>query len=108
MSTNKEIKIEKDLLSVNFTKGIQLDENKNIKRNTGLVGDCYVCVRPGNRTNVPKINSQIKNLSKLNPNKQTIIANNYGHGGIGWSLMWGSCQTAIDFSDILNVKKLKN
>jgi hypothetical protein len=102
-----DIRIEKDLLSVDFSKGVHFDENNNIKRNSGLVGDCYVCIRPGNRTNVPKINCKKKHLNKKNPQKETIIASNYGHGGIGWSLMWGSCQTSIKFSEILNVKNYK-
>jgi hypothetical protein len=99
----KNIKIEKNLLSIDFSKGVYFDENNNIKRNTGLIGDCYVCIRPGNLTNVPKINTKKKFLSKLNPKRETIISSNYGHGGIGWSLMWGSCQTSIEFSEILHV-----
>lgn len=97
----ENIPIEDKLEKLNFSQGFKFDENKHLIRNSASVNDCYVCVRPGNKINVPKIN--VKILKNAKTNNVTTIVNNYGHGGIGWSLMWGSVLKAIEFSNITKV-----
>ncbi len=97
-----KIPIEENLPKLDFSHGLKFDENKHLVRNSGLVNDCYLCVRPGNKMNVPKINLKI--LKGKENKKETKVINNYGHGGIGWSLMWGSVLKAIEFSTLEKVK----
>jgi hypothetical protein len=104
-NSNKErenIPIEDKLVKLDFSQGFKFNEKRNLIRNAASISDCYVCVRPGNKINVPKIN--IKMLKIKGTDNETTIVNNYGHGGIGWSLMWGSVLKAIEFSNILKVK----
>lgn len=97
------IKIEDNLFSLDFEKegGIHLDENNNIIRDKGVVKDCYVCVRPGNKFNVPKV--------VVDKDGCRYIANNYGHGGIGWSTLWGSVNKSINMLEEkgVNLKEKK-
>jgi hypothetical protein len=86
---DKNIPVEDNLIPLDFSSGIHLDSNGNIERDKGAVKDCYVCIRPGNKKNVPKV------LVEKIGNK--IISSNYGHGGIGWSTGWGSVMKAIEF-----------
>ncbi len=97
----QNIPIEDKLKCLDFSQGFKFDSNKNLIRNSGSINDCYLCVRPGNKSNVPKINFKILKNSKTN--NETTVVNNYGHGGIGWSLMWGSVLKALEFSNILKV-----
>ena len=92
----KNIPIEDNLLPLNFSSGIHLDSTGNIQRNKGLIKDCYVCIRPGNKKNVPKVI-----VEKFG---ERIVSSNYGHGGIGWSTGWGSVIKSIQFME----KKLKS
>jgi len=101
----EEIPIEDNLVKLNFSQGFRFDEKKNLIRNSASVNDCIVCIRPGNKINVPKINTKI--LKNTQRNYVTTIINNYGHGGIGWSLMWGSVLKALEFSKITKVFFLK-
>lgn len=99
----QNIPVEDKLIKLDFSNGFKFDKNNYLIRNNASINDCYVCVRPGNKINVPKINMKI--LKNKNSEKQTTIVNNYGHGGIGWSLMWGSVLKALEFSKILKVNK---
>lgn len=94
---DREIHVEDDLISLDFSEGINFDEKGNIKRNSGIIKDCYVCVRPGNKKSVPKVYVETLEGGR-------IVSNNYGHGGIGWSLCWGSAQKSVEFLD----KKLQD
>lgn len=98
------IPIEDQLTRLDFSQGIYLDENDNIVRNKGVIYDCYLCVRPGNKINVPKVNRKL--IKHNRQSKEITIVNNYGHGGIGWSLVWGSVLKSIEFSQILKVKNI--
>lgn len=89
-----DIKIEDNLLPIDFSKGIHFDQDGNIKRDNGIIKDCYVCVRPGNKQNVPKV--------YLESIGDRIISNNYGHGGVGWSTVWGSVMKSIQFVENTN------
>jgi hypothetical protein len=86
------IPIEDKLLSLDFSKGVNLDDNNSLKRDEGIVKDCYMCIRPGNKTNVPKVYCETLNDGRL-------LTHNYGHGGIGWSTLWGSIIKSIDFAE---------
>jgi len=97
----KNIPIEDKLSKLDFSQGFRFDEKKHLLKNAGMINDRYVCVRPGNKINVPKLN--VKIYKDKVSNKEIIVVNNYGHGGIGWSLMWGSVLKAIEFSNILKV-----
>jgi hypothetical protein len=81
-----------ELPSLDFENQVIFEERGKISRDKGIIKDCYVCLRPGNKQGVPKV--YIDEISK-----DRIIANNYGHGGIGWSTMWGSVLKAIEFAE---------
>jgi hypothetical protein len=83
----ENIKIEEDLFPLNFKEGIHFEDGI-LQKNKGIISDSYVCVRPSNKRNVPKVS--VENLS------DRLLVNNYGHGGIGWSTLWGSVQKSIE------------
>ena len=93
MKTYEDIKVESDLFPLNLSNGVKFDENGKLMKNEGIIHDCYVCVRPGNRKNVPKI------YSTTFEEEGKIIFNNYGHGGIGWSVLWGSVLKSLDLAE---------
>lgn len=79
-----------ELKSLNFEQDVCLEKGKII-RDKGMIKDCYVCVRPGNKQLVPKV--------YLKHKEDRVISNNYGHGGIGWSTLWGSVKKSIDYAE---------
>jgi hypothetical protein len=81
------------LKPLDFSLEVEFDENGHIIRNKGLINDCYVCVRPGNKKSVPKVYLDQSN------NDERIIVHNYGHGGIGWSTLWGSVIHSINIAE---------
>lgn len=84
------IPIEDNLFPIDFNNGI-FHNDGTIIPNQGIIKDLYVCVRPANLKNVPKIKS-----TKVN---NRIISTNYGHGGCGWSLLWGSVKKCIELTE---------
>jgi len=76
---------------------IYYDSQGNLLKNFGKVVDCYTCFRPvcsGENPCIKKYNSKGKN-----------IICNYGHGGGGWTLNWGSVMKSLD---LINIESLKN
>ena len=83
MSENPSYYIEDSLPGLDFSEGVHYDNNGDMIKNKGVIYDSFVCVRPKVRQEIPKVNVSISDSKQ-------IILNNYGHGGIGWSLLWGS------------------
>ena len=80
-------------------KGVDL---KNAKYNTkghsipgvGNIKEHIVCLRPGHKTGLPQVYAELKN------NK--FISHDYGHSGVGYSIMFGTIDQSIQ-----NMKNLK-
>ncbi|QNK02986.1 FAD-dependent oxidoreductase [Dyella telluris] len=68
-----------------------------IRANTDRITGVYVCTRPF-RAEGPRIETQ-----KLG--KKTVV-HNYGHGGSGWSLSWGSGTLALQLVQATGAKEL--
>ena len=95
-----DIPVEENLCNLKLDQ-FTLKDGK-IETNQGVIKDCYVCIRPANLKNVPKIKAKF--------HKKRIVSDNYGHGGSGWSLVWGSVIKSIEFVESLLEDKsdLKN
>jgi glycine/D-amino acid oxidase-like deaminating enzyme len=74
------------LLSACATSGGSFPALTPIRARTDRIFDIAVCLRPfraaGPRLDVERIGS-------------TVVVHNYGHGGSGWSLSWGSSAIAV-------------
>jgi hypothetical protein len=88
----EDIKIEDNLFPIDFQQGIHY-ETGQLQKNTGIINDCYVCIRPSNKRSVPKVS--VEKLSDYQ-----LLVNDYGHGGIGWSTLWGSVLKSIELLEI--------
>lgn len=89
----KEIK-KLDLPSIHY------DEDGNALPGFGSIKETVVCLRPAHRSGVPQIYAERKG------NK--VISHNYGHGGAGWSLVFGAVEKAIENFEKLQEKLDKN
>nr|WP_199048009.1 FAD-dependent oxidoreductase [Dyella sp. ASV24] len=68
-----------------------------IRASTDRITGVYVCTRPY-RAEGPRIETQ-----KLG--KKTVV-HNYGHGGSGWSLSWGSATLALQMVQATSAKEI--
>ena len=68
-------------------ENIEYDLKGNLKEN-GMIKKKIVCLRPGHKSGLPRIYSEIKN-GKL-------ISHNYGHSGTGYCFLFSTVETAIE------------
>jgi hypothetical protein len=68
---------------------VQYDKQGEILFGFGVLKEPVVCVRPGHKSGLPQIYSELTNENKL-------ITHNYGHSGVGYSLLFGSVEKAIE------------
>ncbi|AIF45836.1 FAD-dependent oxidoreductase [Dyella japonica] len=68
-----------------------------IRASTDRITGVYVCTRPF-RAEGPRVETQ-------NLGKKTVV-HNYGHGGSGWSLSWGSGTLALQMVQATGAKEL--
>src|ERR1051326_7308401 len=74
------------LLSACAMPGSQLSNLAPIRARTDRIFDIAVCLRPF-RAAGPRLATE-----RLG---DTLVVHNYGHGGSGWSLSWGSSSIAV-------------
>ena len=74
------------LLSACAMPGSQVSSLAPIRARTDRIFDIAVCLRPF-RAAGPRLDTE-----RLG---DTLVVHNYGHGGSGWSLSWGSSSIAV-------------
>jgi D-amino-acid oxidase len=70
---------------------VQYDKEGNAAFGLGVLKEPVVCIRPGHKSELPQIYSEI-----LVNNENKLITHNYGHSGVGYSLLFGSVEKAIE------------
>lgn len=68
---------------------ISYDKNGDAIFFNGILKEPVVCVRPGHKSGVPQIYSEISKENK-------IITHNYGHSGVGYSLLFGTVENSVE------------
>ena len=76
--------IEIDTLDL---EDIQYDNKGNLIEK-GMIKKKIVCLRPGHKSGLPRIYSEVKDGK--------IISNNYGHSGTGYCFLFSTVETAIE------------
>lgn len=67
---------------------INYSTQRTLEENSGNIKSKHLCIRPSCKYEYPKVF-----ISKVN---NRVIGNNYGHGGNGWSLLWGSVNHTVE------------
>jgi len=79
---------------------IEFDKKGNLKE-TGMIAKKIVCVRPGHKSGLPKIYTEMKG--------DKIISHNYGHSGTGYCFLFSTVETAIEnFEKMCTEKGINN
>lgn len=73
---------------------VKYDNDGNIIFGTGYLKEPVVCLRPGHKSGLPQIYAEEKNGK--------IISHNYAHSGVGYAILFGSVEKAIE-----NFQKLR-
>jgi hypothetical protein len=63
----------------------------------GSLKEPIVCIRPGHKSGLPQVYVEEKNGK--------IISHNYGHSGVGWTLLFGCVEKAIENFQKLRLEK---
>jgi hypothetical protein len=79
--------------TINF-QNVHYDKEGNAMFGHGILKEPVICLRPSHKSGLPQIYAELKN------NK--IISHNYGHSGIGWTILFGTVERAIE-----NFQKLR-
>lgn len=77
-------------------ENIQYDKEGYPIFGKGILKEPVICVRPGHKTSLVQIQAEEKD-GKL-------ISHNYGHSGVGWSILFGTVEKAIENFEKLNQK----
>ncbi len=86
-----QVKIKSlDLLNIKHDEEgyLKVEQGTNIKEE-------IVCIRPGHKSGIPKVYAEFK--------KGKYISHDYGHSGIGYSIMFGTIKQSIE--NLINLKK---
>lgn len=75
-------------------QNIKYDENGYLLASHGNIKENIVCIRPGHKTGLPKVYAEKTKSGKF-------ISHDYGHSGVGYSIMFGTISQSIE-----NMKKL--
>jgi len=88
--------IEKDSVTIKSLdlKNIKYDENGYLLEGQGIIKENIVCLRPGHKSGLPVVCAEFKNGK--------YISHDYGHSGVGYSIMFGTIDQSIE-----NMQKLK-
>ena len=89
MQTHKKV-------SLNL-KDIAYDEQGFPIFGQGILKEQLVCIRPGHKSSQTQIYIEEKDGK--------IISHNYGHSGVGWSILFGSVENAIQNLENIKTKK---
>jgi hypothetical protein len=69
-------------------KNITYDEQGYPIFGKGILKEMNVCIRPGHKSSITQIHAEKKDGK--------IISHNYGHAGVGWSILFGSVEKSIE------------
>jgi len=75
-------------------ENIKFDENGFLQEGYGNIKETIVCIRPGHKTGIPMVYAEVQ--------KGKYISHDYGHSGVGFSIMFGTIEQSIE-----NMLKLK-
>lgn len=76
-------------------KDVEYDKDGYLIENKGNIRKTITCLRPGHKSGLPKVYAECKNGK--------YISHDYGHSGVGYSIMFGTINQSID--NLLKLKK---
>ncbi len=90
MNSTKEPKVVK--LTPPVFQNISVDQSGVVVNKSGNVKRTYACLRPNHKA-LPRIEAEMQDGK--------IIVHNYGHGGSGWTLLFGNVEKSLQKFSLL-------